>query len=53
MRVTFTSEGPEYWQFLGAVNLPHVVALYREHVSPQVQADDLLNADGAYDPGNR
>jgi hypothetical protein len=52
-RVTFTSEGSEYWRFLGAVNFPHVVAVYREHVSPEVQADDLLNSDGAYNPGNR
>ena len=31
-RVTFTSEGPEYWQFLAAVAPTRVVALYREHI---------------------
>jgi hypothetical protein len=41
-RVTFTSEGPEYWQFLAATNPQKVVELYRQHVDPGVQASDLF-----------
>jgi hypothetical protein len=51
-RVTFTSEGPEYWQFLAAVNPDKVVALYREHISIEVKPEHLFR-DGAYVPRNR
>ena len=46
-RVTFTSEGPEYWQFLAAVSPARVVELYRQHVSPDVQQADLFR-NGRY-----
>jgi hypothetical protein len=32
-RITFTCEGPEYWEFLGTVNPVRVLELYREHVA--------------------
>jgi hypothetical protein len=51
-RVTFTCEGPEYWSFLAATAPEKVVALYREHVSPEVRPEDLFGSDG-YRPRNR
>ena len=45
VKVTFTSEGPEYWQFLAAVNPGRVLELYRTHVDPAVQRKDLFRAD--------
>jgi hypothetical protein len=42
VKVTFTSEGPEYWQFLAAQQPDKVVALYREHISPQVKPEELF-----------
>jgi hypothetical protein len=53
LRVTFTSEGPEYWEFLAAVDPARVLALYREHVASAVQRSDLFLADGSYNPRNR
>ena len=58
-RVTFTSEGPEYWRFLAMGTRPFfpefddrhgivdgdlglVVDLYRQHVDPSVEPDDLV-----------
>jgi hypothetical protein len=52
-RVTFTSEGPEYWQFLAGVRPDLVLQLYREHVNPAVQRRDLFSANGRYNPRNR
>jgi len=52
-QVTFTSEGPEYWQFLAAVNMPLVLSLYRKHVSPDVKAAHLVDSQGRYNPRNR
>lgn len=52
-RVEFTSEGPEYWQFLASVNMPRVVELYKEHVDKKVKAQDLVDSQGDYDPFNR
>ncbi|WP_218578331.1 hypothetical protein [Vineibacter terrae] len=52
-RVTFTCEGPEYWQFLAAVKPATVLALYRQHVSPTAANNDLFGADGSYDPKNK
>jgi hypothetical protein len=51
-RVTFTSEGPEYWTFLAAVNPDKVLELYQKHVSPQVKKEDVFRI-GVYDPQNR
>jgi hypothetical protein len=52
-RVTFTCEGPEYWEFLAAVNPAAVLALYQEHVSPAVKKQHLYGNDGRYHPRNR
>jgi phosphatidylserine/phosphatidylglycerophosphate/cardiolipin synthase-like enzyme len=51
-RVTFTSEGPEYWQVLAALDPDKVLELYRQFVSPEVRREDLF-AGGEYDPRNR
>ena len=48
-RVTFTSEGPEYWEFLAAVAPAVVVELYKQHVSPDVKRADLFR-NGRYEP---
>nr|QKW93918.1 hypothetical protein [Vitiosangium cumulatum] len=50
-RVTFTCEGPEYWQFLAATTPQKMVELYRQHVSPRVQEKDLF-VRGRYNPRN-
>ncbi|MFI0482946.1 hypothetical protein [Actinomadura sp. 9N215] len=64
LRVTFTSEPPEYWQALHGDRLPDIngnpkydipgdpkllVDLYREHVSPDVELADLLCSEDLYD----
>lgn len=51
-RVTFTSEGPEYWEFLASVNRDKVLDLYREHVSPNVEMSHLFSGR-SYKPRNR
>jgi hypothetical protein len=52
VRVTFTSEGPEYWRFLASVDPARLLALYKEHVSPDVKMQDLVR-QGSYVPRNR
>ncbi len=52
VRVTFTSEGPEYWSFLASIDPDKVVELYRQHISPEVNADHIFQR-GAYVPRNR
>ena len=52
-RVTFTCEGPEYWEFLAATNPAAVLALYQQHIDPSVAKRDLFGADGAYNPRNK
>ena len=52
IRVTFTSEGPEYWQFLGAVAPARVLELYRQHVNSEVKHSDLFQ-NGKYVSRNR
>jgi len=52
-RVTFTCEGPEYWEFLAATNAQKVLALYRTHVNSAVAASDLLDSNGGYNPRNK
>ncbi|MBG0831986.1 hypothetical protein HS041_30230 [Planomonospora sp. ID67723] len=51
-RVTFTCEGPEYWEVLAQTRPDVVVDLYRRHVSPDVQRSDLFGPDGRYRPRN-
>jgi hypothetical protein len=53
VRITFTCEGPEYWDLLGERDPDKVLALYRTHVDPGVQRSDLFTADGRYIRRNR
>lgn len=50
--VSFTAEGPEYWEYLASVDPDKVLSLYQEHVSPDVQMSDLFTG-GSYSPRNR
>jgi hypothetical protein len=52
VRVEFTCEGPEYWQFLGQNAPDKVLALYQKHVSPTIVKADLFTAAGDYKPLN-
>jgi hypothetical protein len=53
VRVTFTTETPEYWKALAAVDPARVVELYQELVDPAVRRTDLFDAKGKYRPMNR
>lgn len=51
-RIVFTAEAPEYWIELAKHDFDRVVELYRKHVSPLVQPDDLkLQQDIGFDTG--
>jgi hypothetical protein len=50
-RVTFTSEVPEYWEHLAALDEERVLALYRELVGADVSREELF-AGGRYQRGN-
>lgn len=41
-RITYTSEGPEYWNFMATQDITLVGDLYREHVNLAVKDDDLI-----------
>jgi hypothetical protein len=51
-RVTFTTEAPEYYEFLARHDRDRLLALYRELVGPQVAMSDLT-VGGSYRPVNR
>lgn len=51
-RVTFTTEGPEYWRFLAEADPEKVLVLYKQHVSVAVQRGDLFMG-GRYEPRNK
>jgi phosphatidylserine/phosphatidylglycerophosphate/cardiolipin synthase-like enzyme len=51
-RVTFTCEGPEYWEVLATLNPDKVLGLYKEFVSPAIKREDLFT-NGEYNPFNR
>ncbi|MGH3869684.1 MAG: hypothetical protein ACRDQ4_26995 [Pseudonocardiaceae bacterium] len=52
-RVTFTCEGPEYWELLAQTQPDTVVQLYQEFVNPAVQQNDLFDSSSNYIPRNR
>jgi hypothetical protein len=52
-KVTFTCEGPEYWEFLAHQAPDVVLNLYRMFIGPHVERSDLFTSDGAYNPRNR
>jgi hypothetical protein len=41
-RISFTAEGPEYWQILAKTDPDLLLELYRKHISPAVQREDLF-----------
>jgi hypothetical protein len=49
LRVTFTCEGPEYWQTLAKYDRPRLLELYRHFVDPEVKWDDLIFQVSAVD----
>ncbi len=51
-KVTFTSEGPEYWEVLAALNPDKVLELYQRWVSSTITKEDLFVND-VYNPLNR
>jgi len=51
--VSFTCEGPEYWEFLAATKPDVVLKLYRTHIDPSVAAKDLFGTDGSYNSRNK
>ena len=50
-RVTFTCEGPEYWEILAAASPKTVVAVYQQHINPAVREGDLLTRAGSTSDG--
>jgi hypothetical protein len=52
-KVAFSTETPQYFELLAAVDKERVVELYRGHVDPAVRWDELVTADGTYDRHNR
>lgn len=52
VRITFTTETPDYYEFLWKHDKPKLLALYQKHVSPAVRLPDLGNAQGGYNPRN-
>jgi hypothetical protein len=52
VRVTFSCETEDYYRFLAAEAPDLLLELYRRHVSPLVELDDLVVA-GRYQPQNR
>ncbi|MFJ3950714.1 hypothetical protein SLV14_007614 [Streptomyces sp. Je 1-4] len=51
-RVTFTCEGPEYWDVLAKTSPDTALSLYRRYISPEVQESDLF-VNGEYDRYNK
>jgi hypothetical protein len=51
--VTFTCEGPEYWEFLAQNDSATLLSLYRQYVDPSVQMNDLLLPSGQYNRFNK
>jgi hypothetical protein len=53
VRVTFTCEGPEYWEFLAANDQQKTLDLYQKFVSPAVKLEDLYPGGTTYNPRNK
>jgi hypothetical protein len=51
-KVTFTSEGREYWIHLAKVKPDKVVELYQKYIHPAVRKEDLFT-EGVYNYKNR
>jgi hypothetical protein len=50
-RLTFTTEVPEYWEFVAKHDRERLLDLYRELVAPDVERDELFDGD-TYLPDN-
>jgi len=48
VRLSFTSEPPEYWELLAQTEKDLVLALYKELVGEQVQRDDLFYPEDVF-----
>ena len=51
--VEFSSEVPEYWDHIAENDPELLLALYREHVSPDVEKVDLFDDQGTYMRNNQ
>jgi hypothetical protein len=51
VKLEFTCEAYDYFQFLASVNPDAVVALYQAHIDPAITRSDLFS-QGAYNPWN-
>ena len=51
-KVTFTTELPEYFEFLHSVDRDAVLTLYQQHVDRQVRPEQLVDARNRYDRNN-
>ncbi len=52
VRITFTTETPDYYDFLWENDKPQLLALYHQYVSAGVRLDDLSSPQGSYNPRN-
>lgn len=52
IRAVFTTEVPSYYHRLANDDPKKLLAVYRKHVSADVQPRDLLRSNGSYNPGN-
>ncbi len=53
IHVSFTCEGPEYWDYLAQNNPEKVVELYKRYISDAVERNDLFDTDGTYNSRNK
>lgn len=53
VRVDFTCEGPEYWDFLATRAPDKLVSLYQQFISPAVKKADLFQTNGHYNRLNK
>jgi hypothetical protein len=53
VEITFTCEGPEYWDLLAQRSPEKVLELYRTHIDPNVAEVDLFDKNGVYIKTNK
>lgn len=52
VRACFTTETPDYYDFLARNDFPTLVAVYARETGAEVREQDLVDGDGVYDPWN-
>lgn len=52
VRITFTTETPEYYEFLWNYDKPQLLALYHQYVSTGVRLEDLAGTQSGYNARN-